>query len=114
MLKCLYNRVCDRVCYRVASRHQDIRILTVDIAELWSRRVNQQKKNSPGERKSDCTTGQHKSSNQHTTGGGAEQQPDNAESDVQSPDFVTAGGVSTKKKGHQTAFGCMILLKSAS
>ena len=56
------------------------------------------KKNSPGERKSDCTTGQHKSSNQHTTGGGAEQQPDNAESDVQSPDFVTAGGVSTKKK----------------
>ena len=31
-------------------------------------------------------------------GGGAEQQPDNAESDVQSSDFVTAGGVSTKKK----------------
>ena len=31
-------------------------------------------------------------------GRGAEQQPDNAESDVQSPDFVTAGGVSTKKK----------------
>ena len=56
------------------------------------------KKNSPGERKSDCTTGQHKCSNHHTTGGGAEQQPDNAESDVQSPDFVTAGGVSTKKK----------------
>ena len=55
-------------------------------------------KSYPGERKSDCTTGQHKSSNQHTKGGGAEQQPDNAESDVQSPDFVTAGGVSTKKK----------------
>ena len=72
------------------------------------------KKNYPGERKSDCTTRQHKSSNQHTMGGGAEQQPDNAESDVQSSDFVTAGGVSTKKKGHQTAFGCMILLKSAS
>ena len=35
----------------------------------------------------------------------AEQQPDNAESDVQSPDFVTAGGVSTKKKkGHQNTF----------
>ena len=48
-------------------------------------------------------------------GGGAEQHPDNAESDVQSPDFVTAGGVSTKKKkGHQTAFGCRILLKSPS
>ena len=59
---------------------------------------SQTTKKNPGKRKSDCTTGQHKSSNQHTMGGGAEQQPDNAESDVQSSDFVTAGGVSTKKK----------------
>ena len=30
-------------------------------------------------------------------GGVAEQNPEHAESDVQSPDFVTADGVSTKK-----------------